>query len=345
MKTKFKVTLVVFLVIILGCFSQVFAAIDNDVEIGTNNLNNTVNNSANWGDILKYPEIGWKRFDDSNSYLLYSGDTSLFNDNRAYNNSYTIVKNGGKCKFRFYGSKIRLICTYYYDKDNNAAISIDGIKYNFNCKGTTDPKVCSLVYNKDLSNAIHEVEITSSTVIEIDAIDIDSTGYLINPSAELATGISLNKTTDLLIFNDPIKGKDTLTAKVTPDNVTNKTVTWKSSDSSIVTVDENGNIKGVRAGTVVITATADGKTASCTVTVKDKEIVKSKLTLYMNDKTIRELYLTQNELDDFINWYNLKSEGEVTVKPYYVFNVSVPGKSSTRKSYVWFMKIESFEVE
>ncbi len=65
----------------------------------------------------------------------------------------------------------------------------------------------------------------------------------------------------------------------------------------------------------------------------------------MNDNTIREFYLAQGESDDFIDWYTAKVKGEVTVQPYYVFNVSVPGKSSTKKSYVWFMKIESFEVE
>ncbi|PJI09331.1 MULTISPECIES: Ig-like domain-containing protein [Clostridium] len=154
-----------------------------------------------------------------------------------------------------------------------------------------------------------------------------------------ATTISLNKTSDLI----DIGGNDTLTATVNPANIG---VTWSSSDSSIATVDANGNVKGISAGTAVITvATADGKKVSCTVTVKDQEPSKSKLTLYMNDKTIREFYLTQDEIDAFIDWYNSKSAGDVTVQPYYVFNVSVPGKSSTKKSYVWFMKIENFEVE
>lgn len=141
-------------------------------------------------------------------------------------------------------------------------------------------------------------------------------------------------------------GTDPLIATVTPGNAANKKITWSSSNSSIVTVDANGNIKGISAGTALITATtADGKKVSCTVTEKDQEPSKSKLTLYMNDKTIREFYLTQDEIDDFIDWYTSKSQGEVTVQPYYVFNVSVPGKSSTKKSYVWFMKIENFEVE
>ncbi len=67
----------------------------------------------------------------------------------------------------------------------------------------------------------------------------------------------------------------TLTAKVTPADASEKyTVTWTSSDESIVTVDEDGNVTTHKRGSAVVTATVtseDGKTtfsASCTVKVK-----------------------------------------------------------------------------
>ncbi len=59
-----------------------------------------------------------------------------------------------------------------------------------------------------------------------------------------------------------------VTAYVYPNNATNKAVSWTSSDNSIATV-SNGKITGVKAGSVTITATADGKSASVSVTVKD----------------------------------------------------------------------------
>ena len=59
----------------------------------------------------------------------------------------------------------------------------------------------------------------------------------------------------------------TLTAIVTPDDATNKTVTWTSSDPSVATVDANGLVTAVAPGTATITATADGVSATCTVTV------------------------------------------------------------------------------
>ena len=61
----------------------------------------------------------------------------------------------------------------------------------------------------------------------------------------------------------------TLTATVLPENTTDKTVTWTSSESSIAGVDDNGTVTAVSAGTAVITATTvNGRTAECTVTVQ-----------------------------------------------------------------------------
>ncbi len=61
----------------------------------------------------------------------------------------------------------------------------------------------------------------------------------------------------------------TLKALISPDNATNKSVTWSSSDNSVAKVDANGKITAVKSGKATITVTTeDGKkTATCTVTV------------------------------------------------------------------------------
>ena len=78
--------------------------------------------------------------------------------------------------------------------------------------------------------------------------------------------ITLSKETATLIEGETL----TLVAVVSPDNATDKTVIWSTSDDKVATVDENGKITAVAPGTVTITATAnekDGVSASCEVTV------------------------------------------------------------------------------
>ena len=84
-----------------------------------------------------------------------------------------------------------------------------------------------------------------------------------DPEVVPVAGITLDKTTASVE-----EGKSlTLIATVTPDNATDKTVTWTTSDQSVATVDSTGIVTGIKAGTATITAKAGEKTATCTVTV------------------------------------------------------------------------------
>ena len=60
-----------------------------------------------------------------------------------------------------------------------------------------------------------------------------------------------------------------LTATVLPNTAVNRNVSWSSSDSSVASVDQSGNVTALRSGTAVITVTTEesGFTASATVTV------------------------------------------------------------------------------
>ena len=91
-------------------------------------------------------------------------------------------------------------------------------------------------------------------------VNIDATGVKINLPEGYDGEIDVTETLQL-------------SAEVSPDNATVKTVTWKSSDESIATVDTNGKVTPMSSGKVTITAVADGDnsiTAECQVTITDK---------------------------------------------------------------------------
>lgn len=91
--------------------------------------------------------------------------------------------------------------------------------------------------------------------------------------------ISLDKTSASLKVGETT----TLTATVKPDNATDKTVSWSSSDASVASV-ENGVITAKKIGTTTITAKAGDKEASCSITVEATPVTSIEL-----DKTSASL--------------------------------------------------------
>ena len=78
-----------------------------------------------------------------------------------------------------------------------------------------------------------------------------------------ATGVTLDKTALKLYEGDAAK----LTAMVKPEDTTDKTIVWTSSDKTIATV-KDGAVTAVKAGTATITAACGEAKATCAVTVK-----------------------------------------------------------------------------
>ena len=102
------------------------------------------------------------------------------------------------------------------------------------------------------------------------------------------TGVSLNQTSLTLTVGN----SETLTATVSPDNATNKTITWSTSNSSVATV-INGEVTAVAEGSAIITVTTkDGnKTATCSVTVNPKP--KYTVTLVPGSGSVTSTTLTE----------------------------------------------------
>ena len=102
---------------------------------------------------------------------------------------------------------------------------------------------------------------------------IDNSGKLTVDGGTL-TGDVIYKVTGVSLSSDTLTLKvgesHTLTATITPHNATDQNVTWSSDNTSVATVDANGEVTTVGAGTATITATAadgSGEKATCAVTV------------------------------------------------------------------------------
>ena len=87
-------------------------------------------------------------------------------------------------------------------------------------------------------------------------------------------------------------GSAALSARVSPEAASDRAVAWSSSDRSVATVDKTGTVQGLKPGTATVTATAEGKSGTCAVTVKAKAVNVTEVTL---DRT--ELTLTEGETE------------------------------------------------
>lgn len=87
---------------------------------------------------------------------------------------------------------------------------------------------------------------------------ITATSGIVKTSAKVTVTtkveqIALSKTEGVLTVGNSV----TITATVTPDNATNTTINWTSSDEKVATVDSNGKVTAVAAGNATITATSE----------------------------------------------------------------------------------------
>jgi|GEM_PF-5709001 len=137
----------------------------------------------------------------------------------------------------------------------------------------------------------------------------------------LAESITLDKTELTLT----IGATEKLTATLLPEDVTDKTVTWSTSDASIATVDAEGNVKAISVGEATITATCGDKSATCKVTVnpilaESITLDKTELTLTIGaSEKLTAIVLPEEVTDKTVTWSTsdaaiatVDTEGNVT---------------------------------
>ena len=124
------------------------------------------------------------------------------------------------------------------------------------------------------TGATQETEITAGEKYMIKVVAKNEIGEVSKTVEIIATkvlveSITLNKTKTTVMIGKTL----TLTATVKPEDATNKTIKWTSSNEDAATVSDEGVITGKTEGTATITAVAtDGSEvkATCNITVMDE---------------------------------------------------------------------------
>lgn len=103
------------------------------------------------------------------------------------------------------------------------------------------------------------------------------------PKVIVATSIEINEDVTEMTVEEELD----LTATITPENTTNKDITWSSSDEEIATISSEGKLVAKSAGVVTITAsTSNGKEDTLEINVKEivveEEIVEETENIVQN---------------------------------------------------------------
>ncbi|MGE7021973.1 Ig-like domain-containing protein [Solibacillus cecembensis] len=336
------------LLVLVGIsFESASAAEVVDYKEGVNNLNNTPENSSVVGDRLTQPEIDWKRYDDNHNKIIYEKGKWVRYTSSSASNDYKKGSMGAKknvtakMEFWFLGSKLNIISFRNPTYTKDAIVKIDGIEQGkVESFGSTQSQ--TLVFKKEgLNFGIHKVEViitsTSPNVdtynLRIDAIDIDANGSLVDEPNNQS--ITLDKNLLELLEGSQYK----LTATTSPDSVN---VIWSSSDESIATVDQNGNVTAIHEGEAIITAQIEGSDLVATATVIVKKPINESssaiLSITLVNGITKEYDVTNKVLNDYLNWFD-SAQGTSTFK--FIKTIS-PYKKVTE--YIVHDKIASFEV-
>lgn len=122
--------------------------------------------------------------------------------------------------------------------------------------------------------------------------EVNSTKFNVVGTTVHATAVNISEDTATL---EVIGETTTLNATITPANAV-ETITWSSSDENVATVDENGEVTAVGAGTATIAATAGSASDTCEVTVYNRS--KATISFGKKDYNIAKPTETQDEISN-----------------------------------------------
>lgn len=145
------------------------------------------------------------------------------------------------------------------------------------------------------SNGKLTTKAIGTTIITCTAHNGVSAQCQVTVNPVLVSSIALNETEAELIVGEKLQ----LTETVAPENATDKSVVWSSTNEAVAVVSESGLVTAVGSGTCQIKATANdgsGKTASCVVTVeKNNKLTVTDMTQCSGGRGVLNVLLTDEE--------------------------------------------------
>ena len=150
------------------------------------------------------------------------------------------------------------------------------------------------IVNVDSSGNLNGVGVGSAIITAMTSTGKVYSHYVVVESSIIEPDdIILSETNVTLQYNETRQ----LSATVSPDDATDKNVTWESSDSDIVTVDDTGKITAVGVGDVTITVTTvNGIIVTCNVTVENAD----RIHFISNGNAFEEVFIAdKTSVNDF----------------------------------------------
>ncbi len=309
----------------------------------------TMSFAATVGEQLPMAEdASWQRIDDSNPYFVLVNYKNSNVKAGGYNGTLQYGGISSNLTFKFYGTKIRLIGAKHGDGSSSININIDGIVEGFSAKsGSLEQKI--MLYEKNnMAPEVHNITITSTDYFYFDAIDIDSTGYLIDyySPTNLTAAPSISKidlswdaverATSYVVKRSETPGGpyETITTTsaitYTDNNVTNGITYYYVVTAIVNNVESDPSNEASATPAAPTDPEPSGNNAILEITMVTGEI--------------KEYDLTASELQSFLSWYDGRSNG--ADKAYYM----IPKKNNikpflSRKDYIAYDKISNFEVK
>jgi hypothetical protein len=319
-------------------------------------VNATPSEAATIGQKLTASESGWARYDDKSSAIVYTGtfwksytNSNMYNGDLMYTSSTTI---GQKFEFTMVGSKFRIIANKATDRSKNIEVKVDGsIVGNYSEYTTISTSEYQILVfeHTGLTYGNHKIEVTiiEAGKMSLDAIDIDDSGYLVDPSSISApsnlVALAGNATIDLQW--DGVAGAESyILYRASTLGGPYETV---SSNIYGTTYSDNTVSNGVTYY-YVVSAASSGQESSysneVSATPTAPVVNRAILVVTLSTGLEKEYDLSMSEVNNFISWYEAKANGAGSIVYAIDKDSNNKGPFVSRKDYIIFDKVLTFEV-